>query len=164
MSEEKTVEPCFGAMCCQESSCMNLPGMRCSKSRGPTNCIGASMMGTGTCACLFGACSNGKCPLQHAAEPLPEVIDAASEPLVSAPAGTPQALTQDTSASRMVKADFSVALGLIFSAALAVLVGSTAVSYCYKLRRDHADDDNDAEDRNLFLANSGSIVESGLGH
>jgi len=56
--------PCIGPHCCQQSSCMNLPGLGCSRDRGPSKCVGASTFPPvqGMCACLAGACSvDGKC-------------------------------------------------------------------------------------------------------
>mmetsp|Transcript_95677 Transcript_95677/g.205283 ORF Transcript_95677/g.205283 Transcript_95677/m.205283 type:complete len:182 (-) Transcript_95677:89-634(-) len=60
---------CTGAQCCEQSSCMNLPGMRCKASRGSTKCIGASFFPykKGTCGCTSGACSkSGVCPASGA--------------------------------------------------------------------------------------------------
>merc|ERR1740121_3117834 len=56
--------PCVGSHCCTGSTCMNLPGLRCSSDRGPTSCVGASTFPPkkGMCGCLAGACSpEGTC-------------------------------------------------------------------------------------------------------
>merc|ERR1740129_1946147 len=80
--------PCTGEECCQESACMNMPGMRCNKDRGPTKCVGSSAVQfrEGTCACLSGPCSKaGKCgalppgwaPSAESAAGAPPVLPAA---------------------------------------------------------------------------------------
>lgn len=67
MNSDSNVMPCVGPHCCRGSSCMNLPGLRCSADRGPTRCVGASNFPPkkGQCGCLVGACSpEGKCSSQ----------------------------------------------------------------------------------------------------
>jgi len=58
------VMPCIGPACCQESSCMNFPGLRCASERGPAKCVGSQLFPPmkGKCGCFVGACSSaGRC-------------------------------------------------------------------------------------------------------
>lgn len=80
-SGERTM-PCIGAHCCKTSTCMNIPGFRCSRERGPTKCVGSSAFPPiqGMCACLAGPCSpEGTC----SSDGLPQTFETES---VSAPA------------------------------------------------------------------------------
>lgn len=55
---------CVGDGCCHGSSCMTLPGMSCSASRGSTDCIGSSVFPPqrGMCRCDVGVCAgSGTC-------------------------------------------------------------------------------------------------------
>lgn len=64
MEDGKGTMPCIGKHCCKKSTCMNIPGLRCSRDRGPTQCVGSSAFPPiqGMCACLAGACSpEGTC-------------------------------------------------------------------------------------------------------
>eukprot|EP00931_Biecheleriopsis_adriatica_P076552 TRINITY_DN50245_c0_g1_i1.p1 TRINITY_DN50245_c0_g1~~TRINITY_DN50245_c0_g1_i1.p1 ORF type:complete len:229 (+),score=35.35 TRINITY_DN50245_c0_g1_i1:66-689(+) len=71
--------PCTGPGCCPGSTCMGIPGMRCSEHRGKTQCVGWSAMSAteGMCQCLTGVCSSaGVCsdsetPTLGTGEPAP---------------------------------------------------------------------------------------------
>lgn len=88
-SEEPT--PCIGTSCCLESACLNLPVLRCSTSRGPTKCVGSSLLHAkrGVCSCLLGPCSqDGRCPVGPGGA---AYAPAASPPAFPAPAYGPAA-------------------------------------------------------------------------
>mmetsp|Transcript_87487 Transcript_87487/g.250683 ORF Transcript_87487/g.250683 Transcript_87487/m.250683 type:complete len:257 (-) Transcript_87487:134-904(-) len=101
MKDSKAPMPCIGDHCCTESSCMNIPGMSCSRERGPTKCVGASTFPPveGMCGCLAGACSvDGKCssdglPQTFASSPSPTFPSSAGllapTPALAAPAPAP---------------------------------------------------------------------------